>query len=818
MRTTERSQTTAAALLRPGRDLRHDSIRLASALAGPLVIVAAVLLALRGFAFRGMLTTQHPDLLSTFLPSWCFLGRNLGAGHVPAWNPHVMGGIPFAADPLSGWANVPVMVLFTGLPCTLAMRWFIVLQPIFGGLGVYWFLRTEGGSRVAATVGGSILALAVAGSAFALSLPFSGTLTWTALLLAAAARLMRARLWPGRLLWLAVTALAWGQLAATHLSDGLVPGSLALVMYLVAKATIQVRNRERTVQQIAVLAGLIVLAFPLINLAYFLPRLAYFPRTSIGQGYVSLQEQLARLRGVPFTGIPASGIDPVFPLRYTVPGGFYVGALGFVLAFVGWRERRLIHLAAAFSAYGAVSYVLALQWMTRHAQRFVSNNVLGSFYLHETQRFAFGLVLAVAVLAGVGVDAWRRPGPLWQRAIFLVPGLLVWGMIAPVLGVHRTLGWLPLAVIVAGILVLAASAYRPVWLALIAAIVLGELLVTAVSPASALGRTSSRPARGTTELGTYLHLNRASFFPASDYLHEGPIALALKQRDDGRYLSIAPTVWTPLGYHVRRTPPFWGLMGAQQSMLFGLEEGQGYNSIQLVRYWEFVRAVDPKRIKYNAAGFTRARPLALDLLQVRYLIQPIEDDPAVPGEVQIAQQGRWVLYQLPPSASPGRATVVPSWSVVSSSEAALTAVLDPSFRPAEQVVLEGRPALAPSPAPSPAASPGGTATYRATGLQSAVVHVEASAPSIVLVRNVYDPNWHATVDGRPVRVLPADYLVQGIPVPAGRHTISLTYDDPSIGYGMIGTALSLVILLGVAGFIRYRGNRAHAVPSPDGER
>jgi hypothetical protein len=37
------------------------------------------------------------------------------------------------------------------LRCDLALRWFIVLQPILAGLGVYWFLRGEGISRVASS-------------------------------------------------------------------------------------------------------------------------------------------------------------------------------------------------------------------------------------------------------------------------------------------------------------------------------------------------------------------------------------------------------------------------------------------------------------------------------------------------------------------------------------------------------------------------------------------------------------------------------------------------------------------------------------------
>src|SRR5438093_5498011 len=122
--------------------------RTLAALAGPALIVAAALVGTRGFAFRDLLTTQHPDILAFWLPRFCFLGQSLHAGHLPLWNPHQFIGAPFAADPQSGWLYAPAMSLFGTLSCGTAMRAFIVLQPVLAGLGLYWFLRTEGLRRV----------------------------------------------------------------------------------------------------------------------------------------------------------------------------------------------------------------------------------------------------------------------------------------------------------------------------------------------------------------------------------------------------------------------------------------------------------------------------------------------------------------------------------------------------------------------------------------------------------------------------------------------------------------------------------------------
>ncbi|HEX9234646.1 MAG TPA: hypothetical protein VF972_00005, partial [Actinomycetota bacterium] len=127
-------------------------------IAGPALIVGSVLIVLHAFAFGGKVSSQHPDVLGFWLPTYCFLGKSIAAGHIPAWNPHVMAGVPFAADPQSGWMYIPAMLLFAGLPCSVAIRLIVVLQPILGGLGLYWFLRSEGLSRPASTSGGLALA------------------------------------------------------------------------------------------------------------------------------------------------------------------------------------------------------------------------------------------------------------------------------------------------------------------------------------------------------------------------------------------------------------------------------------------------------------------------------------------------------------------------------------------------------------------------------------------------------------------------------------------------------------------------------------
>jgi hypothetical protein len=52
-------------------------------------------------------------------------------------------------------------------------------------------------------------------------------------------------------------------------------------------------------------------------------------------------------------------------------------------------------------------------------------------------------------------------------------------------------------------------------------------------------------------------------------------------------------------------------------------------------------------------------------------------------------------------------------------------------------------------------------------------------------------------------VLPANHFLIGLPVEAGTHTIVLTYDDPWIGYGLVGSLLGVLALL-LAALVAWR--------------
>jgi hypothetical protein len=79
------------------------------------------------------------------------------------------------------------------------------------------------------------------------------------------------------------------------------------------------------------------------------------------------------------------------------------------------------------------------------------------------------------------------------------------------------------------------------------------------------------------------------------------------------------------------------------------------------------------------------------------------------------------------------------------------------------------------------------------------VAAEGPGPSFVAINQTWDPGWHARLDGLATRVVRTDLALSGILVPAGKHTLELTYDDPWLRAGLwlsiSGCLVCLILVL-----------------------
>ena len=781
---------------------RGRLVGLARAIAGPALIAIAVITVDRVYVFHNVVSSQGVDMLAFSLPTYCFLGKTLAAGHIALWNPFTMAGAPFAADPQSGWMYLSAMLVFGVLPCSAAMRTFIVLQPVIAGLGMYWFLRGESLSRAAATAGGLIF-VSLVGSTFSSSLPFAGIAAWLPILLGAVSRCLRSATWPKRLVWCLVAAIAWGQAVASFLTTGLLLGTGALVFYGVGRTMVEVRAGRLGKANAMLLWAVVLAAIPMVNLAFLLPRLTYLAHSTIALGYDGLQrleDQLSHLP--PAVVATAPGRSERWISNIVGSPRTYLWALPLMLCFAGWASRSLRErrpMIAALSAFGAIALLFTIPSVGAAFAQLPISDRLASLVQHGPDRNMLGVVVAASALAGFGLQGWLDATSFRQRVLMLAPGLAFWGIVPLVVGARVPSAVLAVMAVGVGIAVLVATTRWRSLVVLIPVLVAVELFTNAA--------LENRPIVDRTLLVPHGTADGAA------YLRAGPIVQALGSTD-GRYFGFDPAGIDHRGYLVfgLQSPDTWGLLVNQRGMLFELQDAQGYNPVQLPRYWSFVRALTRVRLDYNAAVFPQPSRTALDLLQVNSVVAPATSPPDLPVASRLSvNEGAWALYALDRPIP--RVSVLSSWKVVASDTEALQVVTGRSFDPADAVVLERSPRIGPS-TPSKVIA-AGSATYEALGLRSARITLSAPSPAIVLVRNVYDPHWSATLDGRPVPVLAADYLVQGIPVPPGRHTIVVSYEDPTIGQGLAGTGLSVALLLGGALALAIVRRRRQFLPTPE---
>jgi hypothetical protein len=83
---------------------------------------------------------------------------------------------------------------------------------------------------------------------------------------------------------------------------------------------------------------------------------------------------------------------------------------------------------------------------------------------------------------------------------------------------------------------------------------------------------------------------------------------------------------------------------------------------------------------------------------------------------------------------------------------------------------------------------------------------ELKHAGFIVASEVYYPGWIAEMDGRPVPLLEADYILRAIPVPAGSHDITLYFRSRSFSWGLALSILTLVGLVAVWLVTRLRNS------------
>jgi membrane protein YfhO len=758
------------------------------------------------------------DAVAVFQPFFEHMRRV--APDVPLWNSHIMGGRPFLAN-----AQSAVLSPFT-MPIHLIGLWkalavIAALKLFVAAFGTYLLGRTLGTGFAGALLAGVVFAF---GTFFVswLAWPLTNIFPLIPLMLLLTELLVRR---PGPLPVAGLAVLVALQFFGGHPETSF-HVMVVVVLWFAFRAGLAWwkqparprRHRQLTRPVlafcVAVAGGTALAAAALLPLLELLYLSGDWSRRSQAAPTHSDPAYLGTILLADYWGRPTqTALVPITSNR-----GYYAGGITLLLAACALVLRPTV-TRVAIAAFAVLSLAVALGLQPF----FDLLTVLPGFNTAHNGRIVVFVLLALALLAGWGLDdlVRRRPVGLRRRglalgaaaAIFCAPVVwmlaagtlapsrlgpaleIAWGFAdAPPVAAGETLErpgsaiatirlsalleWLPLAglglVLVA--LRLTGARVRRRWT--LSAGVFGALAVAVLVADLFRANMGFNPAipddhaqQPTTGAIRYLQARRPNRFAGFDRV-QGPV--------------LQPDL----------------------AMRYGLYDARGYDYPVERRYDTIWRAtVAPPSDLIPPIVRAVASPAGLrtmSLLSVSDLLQnPADPVPRAPG-LRLAYSGPDARVYRNGNALP-RAFVVDRQRTVADDDAALAAVTAPGFdarrvavteRPIDGLPQAGRAAATASASASASARAAAARLVRYED-ERVVARVSVARRSLLVLTDVHYPGWKATVDGRDAPVDRVDYLLRGIAVPAGAHTVELRYEPLSWRVGWIVSALATLVLAGV---------------------
>ena len=744
----------------------------------------------------GFLVNPRSDQYIGGFPVRDFAGQALKAGQgIPQWNPYLFGGMPYIAA-MHGDIFYPTALLRLLLPTDVGMTWGFVLHLFLCGCFTYGFLRAWGLGFFPALVGG--VAYMLSGNVAGLVSPGHDGKLFVSALMPLALWLLVRGVRDGRL-W------AWGGLAITVGLAVLSPHPQLLQYMLLTcgafgaflafgprgDGTRLPRNVALT--RLGFALGAVLLGFA-IGAVQYLPVIEYIPFSprSGGKGY-----EYATSFSLPFEEILNTYLPQFSGIleRYWGRNGIhlhseYIGAVVLMLASAAFGGENRKAFRRLWVGILIVSVLWALGGNTPF-YHLVYALVPGAKFFRAPSTMLMVVSMATSVLAALGTE---------RLLAGAVSRKLMYGWLAGA----AALALLASAGVLTSIAQSIASGYAGGQLDEMIAANQGALMVGAwrsflvVAVAAGLylayqrGRvTATVVAWGLTAIvaADLWSIDRYYWLfspPASVVYASDPAIEYLQKAPVGRTLAV-PLSREGLAFH----DPNFAYDGL---MVHRIRLATGYHGNELGRYRKVV-STDGSDSYDN-----QANPAFWRLANVRYLYTNAQvDQPGLTkllGPVKSAAGSTVYLYRLPGDNPP--AWVAPAM-VKAGDDATLGTVLDPRFDPLRVAIIDSSatvPAQSLTTLPERLATTANVTRYDA-GHIAAQLTAPPPAGSVLVVSENYYPGWRATVDGKPVPVVRADYNLIGVPLPAGASAVTLDFADPAYGSGKLVTILASLIAIAV---------------------
>ncbi len=161
-------------------------------------------------------------------------------------------------------------------------------------------------------------------------------------------------------------------------------------------------------------------------------------------------------------------------------------------------------------------------------------------------------------------------------------------------------------------------------------------------------------------------------------------------------------------------------------------------------------------------------------------------------------QGPFALFEF--TGSLPRARLFTRWEILPDGAQALSRLRAPTFDLDQSVILDAAPSVTASAASTP-----GEATIVHYEPKRISIKTRSTTAGVLLLNDRWNPDWKVTVDGQPAALLRANFLMRGVAVREGEHTVEFRFDPPA---NTLWISLSAIIAaLVCVGVLTWGGRR-----------
>ncbi len=705
---------------------------------------------------------QYFDTLRQLYPWKTLVLNQLKQSKIPLWNPYNFSGTPLLANFQSA-VFYPLNIMYLALPQTIAWTILVILQPFLALIFTYGYIRTIGGSRLAALLGALSYAFSLYNTVWLEYNTIGQVILWLPLILTAIEKMKNT--FTHR--WFAILIIS--QVCA------LLAGHPQIAAYLLFFILAYTWVRKRSLFKFVFVSTIFALGISAMQLIPGIEASLHAARSPHDFSFlfqkILIQPQQLLMIIIPnLFGHPAT--RTYWPTDTFVGKATYIGIIPLFFLLAAFRLKNSI------IKFFSIAALLVLILMTANPLTFILYKLnIPIFSSSSPTLMEFLFTFCLAVITSLGLDAWMKEdhsvGKLAHRSLtVLVFFVIVW--ISFTLSSHT--------IIAQKAILYSLGLTALTLLAFFLAITRRKLMIPILTILMLIHAAD-----------LFYHFQKFNPFVPTSLVFPKTEIFSELQRVAG----------------INR---FWGYgtaaIEANFATQYQLFSPDGYDPLYPKRYGEFIGSTHDGKILSSFTTQTRSdamvaggygekdlpsnlyRLRVLDVLGVKYILDRTENGSTTQTFAperfsEIYNKDGWKILENHKAAP--RIFLTSSYRIFQNNKDFEKIFFDKNFDPTQTILLEQS-------LQKDLQKPINEDHMQLQIYTTNEVRLTTTTDGdrLLFLSDNYYPGWEAWIDAATTKIYRADYTFRAIYVPKGEHTIRFVYKPFSL---RVGTTISIISIL-----------------------